>query len=176
MTPAVAALVMGGILLVAGFQGRNVIDVALGREGKIPDSTVDDNLAPYGVTSADLPNLPELTTGPGGGLPSGTAQFDGYPVAKWIIPALRWARNNGHWTGKVTSGWRDPKRVITPSPGLPVAPQGKSNHNGTVYPRGAVDVSDPDGLERAMRSYPGHPKLHRGTAIGDPIHFSATGR
>lgn len=166
MTPALAALLLGGILVVAGFQGRSVLDVALGRPKP----------ADQGGGQSDPTALPDLTPLPTTGLPHGTATFDGLPVAKWIIPRLTWARNNDYWHGQVTSGWRDPNRKITPSPGMPVAAQGQSNHRGTVYPLGAVDVSDADGLENAMRHYPGFPKLKRGTAIGDPIHFSATGR
>lgn len=176
MPAALAALTLGAILIVAGIQNRNVIDVALGRQGKMNGSTADEALDKFGVTSKDLTSLPDLTPGPTDTLPKGTGTFDGRAVAKWIIPRLQWARANGYWHGQVTSGWRDPKQVVTPSPGLPVAPQGKSNHNTTTYPGGAVDVSDPDGLEEGMRHYPGFPKLKRGTAIGDPIHFSATGR
>lgn len=64
MTPAIAALVLGGVLIVAGIQGRNVIDVALGREGKMTNATADEALAKFGTTSADLGSLPSLTTTP----------------------------------------------------------------------------------------------------------------
>lgn len=61
MTPAIAAVILGGILLVAGFQNRNVVDVALGREGKIKDSTVDD----ASMAAVNDPNsLPSLSSGP----------------------------------------------------------------------------------------------------------------
>lgn len=61
MTPAIAAVILGGILLVAGFQNRNVVDVALGRDGKIPDSTVDD----ASMAAVNDPNsLPSLTGTP----------------------------------------------------------------------------------------------------------------
>lgn len=74
MTPAIAALVLGGILIVAGFQNRNVIDVALGRDGTIPDSQADEALAPYGVTTDDLTTLPGLTTTPQSGSGGGLAR------------------------------------------------------------------------------------------------------
>lgn len=57
MTPAIAALVFGGILLVAGFQGRNVVDVALGRSGKIPNSTVDEARAAAAIDTGTYPSL-----------------------------------------------------------------------------------------------------------------------
>lgn len=165
MTPALAALLLGGILVVAGWQNRNVLDVALGR-----------TTSKGGGQDPTLTALPDLTPMPTTNLPHGASKYDDIPVANWIIPRLNWARQNGYWHGQVTSGWRDPRRPITPSSGMPVAPQGQSNHRGTIYPLGAVDVTDADGLENAMRHYPGFPKLKRGTAIGDPIHFSATGR
>lgn len=69
MTPAIAAVILGGILLVAGFQGRNVVDVALGRDGKIPDSTVDEAAAASlpNLTASPQPdtaNMPSLSPGP----------------------------------------------------------------------------------------------------------------
>lgn len=183
MTPALGFIILGAILLKAGFKNQNIVDVILGREtenpkGKVPSTA--DILA--GIGEGDLGGLTDTPVIPStdapSGMPSGTVQFDGVPVAAWIVPQLRWARSHG-WKGRVTSGWRDPRRKITPSPGLPVAPQGKSNHNRTTWPGGAVDVTDADGLERVLRSggplAPGR-SLKRGTAIGDPIHFSATGR
>lgn len=54
MTPAIAALVIGGILLVAGVQGRNVLDVALGREGRMAGGSPDESLAGFSaMTGAD---------------------------------------------------------------------------------------------------------------------------
>src|SRR3954464_15094011 len=35
----------------------------------------------------------------------GVETFDGVPVAAWMVPSLRWARNHG-WSGVVFSGFR----------------------------------------------------------------------
>lgn len=109
-------------------------------------------------------------------------RIDGVEVAPWIAPRLRWARRNG-WQGKVISGvrsralqqrlydeWKRGERAG------PVARPGTSNHEGRKYPRGAVDVTDGDGLERAMRSWPGRGRPLVPFGAGDRPHFSLTGR
>lgn len=112
----------------------------------------------------------------------GTATYDGKKVAEWMVPALRWAREHG-WKGTITSGvrtraeqqslwdrWNAGDRGgIVRQPAKP----GESNHE--VENGGAVDVSDPDTLARILHGYRGR-KLIQGTAINDPVHFSATGR
>lgn len=167
MPLAFALVTIGAIALYAGIKGLSIAEVFSGEKGSTLDpkggTTAQSILA--SVPGADAPLL---TEGPTSG------SFDGHRVAGWIIPQLKYARKHG-WHGRVQSGYRDPNQVVTPSPGLPVAPQGQSNHNSLVYPGGAVDVTDADGLERALMSYSGPHKLVRGTAIGDPIHFSATG-
>lgn len=55
-----------------------------------------------------------------------------------------------------------------------------SSHLGKRYPAGAVDVTDPAGLERALASAPAwvkrKPLVGNGRAIrNDPGHFSRTG-
>ncbi len=108
--------------------------------------------------------------------------FGGMPVAPWIRPRLVWARKHG-WTGKVSSGWRSPaaqERLwadkLAGRITWAVARPGTSNHEGLIYPRGAVDLTEPDEFARAMRAWPGRgPILIRGIAT-EPWHFSATGR
>lgn len=168
---------MSFVTIYSGISGQSMMDILTlkGTSGGTADPGGGDvSTAPaYGDTPAGQ-NL--QVPGDLGKMPAaGTRRFDGVPVATWIVTVLQWARNHGEWTGKVTSGWRDPSEVVTPSPGLPVAPQGQSNHGKTAWPGGAVDVSDPDGLEAALKHYPKFPTLVRGTAIGDPIHFSARG-
>jgi hypothetical protein len=116
----------------------------------------------------------------------GLETFDGKPVAAWIVPSLRWAREHG-WTGTVTSGFRTcehQKQVaadFAASQGTTVAaiyPNGPcaSNHVGHQHPRGAVDVSNPEQLDRVLRNNPNRPRLvWGGPVINDRVHFSATG-
>lgn len=108
--------------------------------------------------------------------------IDGVRVASWIAPRLRWARRNG-WRGTVISGirsrahqqrlydeWRRGERAG------PVARPGTSNHEGTRYPRGAVDVTRGDELEEVMKRWPGRGEPLRPFGPGDRPHFSLTGR
>lgn len=170
MPLGIALVTIGAILLKAGWLNESVVDVVLGRDrrrdkGNVTAPTSDFATGVFG----------------GGSFPTkshaGTGMVDGHPVAFWIIPYLKWAHNHG-WSGKVTSGWRstgEQKRIYD-SGVRPAAKPGESNHEGTVFPRGAVDVSDPNGLEAALRKFPGPVALRRDPAIHDPVHFSATGR
>ena len=117
---------------------------------------------------------------------TGVEQFDGKPVAAWIVPSLRWARDHG-WTGTVTSGFRtcahqmEVAAEFAASKGLTVAqvyPNGPcaSNHVGADHPRGAVDVSNPEQLAEVLKNSPKTPKLvWGGPVINDRVHFSANG-
>jgi hypothetical protein len=97
-------------------------------------------------------------------------------IAEWIIPILQWASEHG-WGGTVTSGYRTYyEQAQLNAAGAFSAPAGLSNHETTVYPGGAVDVTDPSQLINVLRAYPGPLKLVGGV-LGpiDPEHFSATG-
>lgn len=109
-------------------------------------------------------------------------------VAPWIRSRLRYARKHG-WTGAVISGWRSrssqlqaaqeySRRVGRPLEQLYPAGVYASNHLGLRWPSGAVDVTDPAGLELAMRSWvaEGKPRPLLSRIPGDPGHFSASGR
>ena len=108
----------------------------------------------------------------GSKLPGGVTKFEGAPVAAWIAPILAYARQQG-WRGQVTSGFRsyaDQKRIYD-SGVRPAAKPGTSNHEGDVFPRGAVDVSDAQTLARIIARSP-----YRGRLVWagskDPVHFS----
>jgi hypothetical protein len=61
---------------------------------------------------------------------AGVGSFEGVPMANWVIDALTYGRNHGAH-GKPTSGYR---------PGFdPHTSSGRSEHQGTRYPHGAVD-------------------------------------
>jgi hypothetical protein len=114
--------------------------------------------------------------GMGGAIPRGAAGTvmdpSGKPVAGWIEPILAWARTHG-WSGTVTSGYRSyaQQAAIYNSGVRPAAVPGTSNHEGTVYPRGAVDVSNASGLSRVLLSGPyGSTLVWAGAK--DPVHFS----
>ena len=104
----------------------------------------------------------------------GLGTFDGLQVAKWIIPELQAARARG-WSGSITSGYRSHAYNVA---------QGRnyySNHEGTSYPGGAVDVggwgAKAEGANLAAHLLGlGRGRLKwGGPVIGDWGHFSATG-
>jgi hypothetical protein len=97
-------------------------------------------------------------------------------IASWIAPILDWASQRG-WTGTVTSGYRDyQQQAAINASGAYSAPAGKSNHETTQYPGGAVDVTDPAQLIQVLQGYTGPYKLVGGVlGAVDPEHFSATG-
>jgi hypothetical protein len=98
------------------------------------------------------------------------------PIASWIVPILEWASEHG-WHGTVTSGYRTyAAQASLNASGAFSAPAGKSNHETTQYPGGAVDVTDPGELIAVLRGYSGPQKLIGGVLGSvDPEHFSATG-
>lgn len=98
------------------------------------------------------------------------------PIADWIVPVLEWASLHG-WTGTVTSGYRSFfEQAQLNAAGAFSAVAGHSNHETSVYPGGAVDVTNSSQLIAVLRAYPGPMKLVGGV-LGpvDPEHFSATG-
>ena len=103
---------------------------------------------------------------------SGVANFEGKKVAAWIAPALVYARQHG-WKGQVNSGFRsfaDQTRIYN-SGVRPAAKPGTSNHEGTQFPRGAVDVSDAQTLSRILQNSPYGQRL-KWAGAKDPVHFS----
>jgi hypothetical protein len=118
------------------------------------------------------------TTGvvPGAVVPQTAWNPEHKPIAGWISPVLDWASQHG-WTGTVTSGYRDySQQASINASGAFSAPAGKSNHETTQYPGGAVDVTDPAQLIQVLKGYTGPYKLVGGVlGPADPEHFSATG-
>lgn len=115
--------------------------------------------------------------------PKGKSRYiDGKMVAGWIADIVVWARANG-WGGKVTSGVRTvaEQRVACRNlcgnpegcPGTCAKP-GTSNHQGSVFPEGAVDVTDYDNFGRIVARYPGAHTIKNDLPL-DRVHFSYTG-
>lgn len=103
---------------------------------------------------------------------SGVANFEGTQVAAWIAPILKYARQKG-WSGSVSSGYRsfaDQQRIYN-SGVRPAARPGTSNHEGSDYPRGAVDVSNAEQLHRILRNSP-YANTLVWAGSKDPVHFS----
>ena len=113
---------------------------------------------------------------PGAVVPQASWNPQQKPIASWIAPILDWASQHG-WSGSVTSGYRDySQQASINASGAFSAPAGKSNHETTQYPGGAVDVTDPSQLIQVLQGYTGPYKLVGGVlGPADPEHFSATG-
>ena len=144
---------------------------------------------PTGLSAAGVAGTAPTTTGlsagdaastagvvPGAVVPQTAWNPEQKPIAGWISPVLDWASQHG-WTGTVTSGYRDySQQASINASGAFSAPAGKSNHETTQYPGGAVDVTDPSQLMQVLKGYTGPYKLVGGV-LGPavPEHFSATG-
>jgi hypothetical protein len=133
---------------------------------------------PSGESSASFEDAPSSSGGPVVEAEAPEAPWNprSKPIADWIVPILEWAYRHG-WTGTVTSGYRTfYEQAQLNAAGAYSAPAGVSNHETTVYPGGAVDVTSPSQLISVLRTYPGPEKLIGGV-LGpiDPEHFSATG-
>jgi hypothetical protein len=133
---------------------------------------------PSGESAASFENAPSYRGGPVMDAETPEAPWNprSKPIADWIIPVLQWAYLHG-WRGTVTSGYRTRyEQAQLNAAGAFSAPAGLSNHETTVYPGGAVDVTSPSQLITVLRTYPGPEKLVGGV-LGpvDPEHFSATG-
>ncbi len=121
---------------------------------------------------AKTPVEPAVGTHLGAALPKGLTQFGGKQVAAWIEPILKYAQAHG-WKGGVSSGYRskaEQERIYN-SGVRPAAVPGTSNHEGTEFPRGAVDVSEAQQLSNILKGSP-----YAGTLVWaggkDPVHFS----
>jgi hypothetical protein len=133
---------------------------------------------PSGESAASFENAPSNSGGPvaDAEVPETSWNPRSKPIADWIIPILQWASEHG-WGGTVTSGYRTYyEQAQLNAAGAFSAPAGVSNHETTVYPGGAVDVTSPSQLLAVLRAYRGPLKLIGGV-LGpvDPEHFSATG-
>jgi lysophospholipase L1-like esterase len=124
------------------------------------------------VVNSILPANPEATTG--------TAVYEGIRMASWIVPILKWARQHG-WNGTIINGYRSYAKqkelhdawIARGKTGLPAAAPGTSNHEGSEFPRGAVDVDEASApeLSRILLSGPYATTLvYAGDA--DVVHFS----
>lgn len=188
---SMALITAGGLLVYTAFKGVSIVDAFAGvtSDGVFspsPDSQDNnDRSAPdraRGGTTL-VPGLGDISksvTGALGG--SATVTIDGHPVAGWVARDVLCARQHG-WGGTVTDGVRtdsEQKQACihvcgNPNgcPGTCAAP-GSSNHRGTVWPLGAVDVTDPHGFQAALLKCPAS-RLRGFKLPNDLVHFSATG-
>lgn len=172
MVLPIALLTVGAIFIIAGFTNRSISQIINGEDESKPPS--DEEVQKD--TLEDVKRLPK------GVLKTKPATIDGVLVAGWIAEIVAWAKLNG-WNGTVTSGIRSDSQqrqacihVCGNPNGCPgrCAKPGQSNHRGSVFPLGAVDVTDPAGFARVLRGYPGGPPI-KNDLPNDLVHFSRSG-
>ncbi|HEX5225678.1 MAG TPA: hypothetical protein VFW29_11170 [Solirubrobacteraceae bacterium] len=133
---------------------------------------------PSGNTASAFANAPSYEGAAAAGAQTPVTSWNPLlkPIAGWIVPILQWASEHG-WHGTVTSGYRTYfEQAQLNAAGAFSARAGLSNHETTVYPGGAVDVTAPGVLLTVLKRYAGPLRLVGGV-LGpvDPEHFSATG-
>lgn len=169
-------LITGVLFAYTGIRNVTIAQAIQGKSESNPSSA--GRLAGIALQGSDTP-APESSPSPNAGkLPVGVVNWTNpegnkVPVAAWIYPLLKAAKATGKWAGHVNSGWRSKaeQAAIYNSGQRPAAKPGTSNHEGTVFPRGAVDVRDASGLARALKSVPGGSALVW-AGSKDPVHFS----
>jgi peptidoglycan hydrolase CwlO-like protein len=109
---------------------------------------------------------------------AGLVNFNGVPVAAWIAPILTYAAAHG-WNGHLVQfdGFRTYGDQVTVSEGggIAAAP-GRSRHEGTQWPDGAIDIPDDAPNFNRIVNAPGSPfrgQLQWRAPEGDPVHFSS---
>jgi 3D (Asp-Asp-Asp) domain-containing protein len=176
LTDAVSQGIAAG---AAGLTRQEIARAQKGVRGARPNPIMDAIRGAMGPTTREV-TIPGASGSElaGVGKPSGVSVPRGAwnpahrPIAKWIVPYLRWAAGHG-WGGTVVSGWRSlaEQRRIWASGVRPAAKPGTSNHEGSVFPRGAVDVTQASKLSSVLKRRPGaHPLVWAGAK--DPVHFS----
>jgi hypothetical protein len=102
----------------------------------------------------------------------GLGQFEGKPVAMWILPFLLYAKSHG-WRGSVNNGFRTfaEQSAIWNSGVRPAAQPGTSNHEKKNFPGGAIDVTEAAQLNEILSKIPGG-SLLKWAGSKDPVHFS----
>lgn len=109
---------------------------------------------------------------------SGVGTIDGKTVAAWMIPWIEKSRAAG-WQGTIVSGYRTPEYSTSLCMNMCGAPScpgrcagASSNHSGSVYPAGAIDVSYYWQF-KSIQYQIGSPL--RNNLPADPVHFSVSG-
>lgn len=166
-------ITLGGVMVFSALTGTPITDVLAGKRADVLD-------AQGGSKEVTTDVSPDVLSGGTLGGPAvdaimgkvGTTQLDGLPVANWIVPILRYARKNG-WSGRVTSGYRSTAEQarICATGVKPCATPGTSNHQKTMFPGGAVDVTEAATLDRILRAS-SYRNLLQWAGTADPVHFS----
>ena len=122
----------------------------------------------------------------------GTADWRGMKVVAWMVGAapgrdgkkVNWLQKSVErgWDGRLSSAYRSPEyseslcRNMCGAPSCPGRCAGRaSNHSGSAYPGGAIDVYPEYAQFEAIQKQIGSP-LQNQLDDRDPVHFSVSGR
>jgi hypothetical protein len=160
----------------AGSAATTFASALASAQGATPAAATAAPTATTGTATTGTATMGTANVDPGAVIPQASWNPQQKPIAAWIAPVLQWASEHG-WTGTVTSGYRNyAEQASINASGAYSAPAGKSNHESTQYPGGAVDVTNSGQLIQVLKGYTG-PNQLVGGVLGpvDPEHFSATG-
>lgn len=176
-----ALLAVTYLLLDAGLTKRSILGVLNNEAHGSGVAVTSDTNSSSGATIASITGTQSAADSIGearaGLAAAGTTEYDGHPVADWIIPILMYGKSHG-WTGTVSSGWRSDaeQKAIYDSGVRPAAvPRSEggagSNHEGTVFPEGAVDVTNASQLSQILMASK-YANILVWAGSKDPVHFS----
>lgn len=175
---------LGVLLAYSGLKNKTLLETIKGLPGSVP--SVWGSVAAYNASAVastgsgsgtDKSSAGPSAPSPGAGAArtvQGVGSWHGIQVAKWIIPALKWAQDHGGSTA-ITSGYRPGFDSHTAT--------GTSEHQGTKYPHGAIDfgaMTDSaarvkrDSFLHSLHGYSG-PKLIAPQGFHDDGHCSGNG-
>lgn len=184
MTSIFASWTVGAALLFSAIKNMTLIQLVKGEPGPgQPASIVDTANAKAGgnSTATEPTNTKTGPAEPSGGA-KGTGRTSARGLVKWTNPdgttklIAKWIYfelKRVGWHGYIESGYRNyQEQVETCDTGVqPCAAPGTSNHQGKVFPKGAIDVRRTETAELSAKLQAVHsPLVYAGSK--DPVHFS----
>lgn len=138
MTPAIALLLIGGILLKAGFSNRNVVDVMLGREGEDHPKARVPAAPDFGSAAGTGGDFPD-TGGTGGTVPGATPVGGASKYVALVTEMNRIAGLNlpYRWGGGHAPGYNNPDGPFDCSGAVSYALHAAGLYNGPPLVSGA---------------------------------------
>lgn len=175
MTFIFGSWTLGAALLYSAIKNISLLQLVKGEPGQgQPSSIVEGVFAKAAARTVTPKTSAEGVSGPVATSARGLSTWtnpDGSKVkiAKWIFFELK----RVGWHGFIESGFRDNQEQAEACAHTsgPCAAPGESNHQGKVFPKGAIDVrqSETAALDRKLKANHS-PLVYAGAK--DPVHFS----
>lgn len=170
MTFAFGSFTLGAALLFSAFKNMSLIDLVMGRPGQSVASQGESH--PSATATAPVTGSPigsQATTDIGGLATWTNPDGRKVKIAAWIWFELK----RVGWHGYIESGYRSYSDQVAAcaSGAKPCATPGTSNHEGKVFPKGAIDVRASEAPKlSAQLKRAGSPLKWAGAK--DNVHFS----